>query len=141
MAALVHVTHWQVSAGQSSHTYDHGRIFSSPIPLSAGAAFVEPLCPNKRPSVELKSSSSGANILDAVVADSAGRTLYTVTSDDGRTKLRSQRDNSKVATIDWDYRSPRMVFCGKKVKCKEWLSHPGLDTEYVLMLMTRASLL
>ena len=97
--------------------------------------------PNKRPSVELKSSSSGANILDAVVADSAGRTLYTVTSDDGRTKLRSQRDNSKVATIDWDCRSPRMVFGGKKVKCKEWLPHPGLDTEYVLMLMTRASLL
>ena len=94
---------------------------------------VQLLLSHPAPTNELKSSSSGANILNAVVADSAGRTLYTVTIDDGRTKLRSQRDNSNVAIIDWVCRSPRMVFCWKKVKCKEWLPHPGPDTEYVLM--------
>ena len=102
---------------------------------------VEPSRPNERPFIELKFSIGGANILNAVVTDSIGQPLYTMTSDEGRTKLSSQRDNSKVATIDWDRRSPRMVFRGKKVKCKEWLPRSGPDTECVHMLMTHASLL
>ena len=99
---------------------------------------VEPSRPNERPFIELKFSIGGANILNAVVTDSIGQPLYTMTSDEGRC---SQRDNTKVATIVWDRHSPRMVFRGKKVKRKEWLPRAGPDTECVLMLMTHASLL
>jgi len=44
----------------------------------------------------------------------------------------SHKDNFEVATIDWDHSSPRMVFRGKKLKCKEWLTRagrPGPKTE------------
>jgi hypothetical protein len=137
MDASVHATHGQVSASQYSHPYGHGRTFPSPTPSSATS--VGAPRPNERPSIELKISSRGAKILNAVVVDSAGQPLYTVSSDEGRTKLRSQRDNSKVATIDWDRSSPRMVFRGKKAKVKEWLPRAGPDTEYVLMLTQYAS--
>jgi hypothetical protein len=139
MIASVHATHGRVSAGQYSHPYGHDRTFPSPTPSSATS--VGAPRPNERPSIELKISSSGAKILNAVVVDSAGRPLYTVSSDEGRTELRSQRDNSKVATIDWDRSNPRMVFRGKKVKVKEWLPRAGPNTEYVLMPIPHASLL
>ena len=83
--------------------------------------------------MELKISSSGAKIVNAVVADPAGRALYSISSDSKRTKLHSRRDNTEVATVDWNRSSPRMVFRGKKVKCKEWLPRAGPDTEYVLI--------
>jgi len=79
--------------------------------------------------MDLKISSSGAKIVNAVVADSAGRPLYSISSDSKRTKLHSRRDNTEVATVDWNRSSPRMVFRGKKVKCKEWLPRAGPDTE------------
>ena len=85
--------------------------------------------------MELKFSSSGTKIVNAVVVDSAGRPLYSVSSDSKRTKLHSQRDNTEVATVDWNRSSPRMVFRGKKVKCKEWLPRAGPDTEYVLIFL------
>jgi hypothetical protein len=86
---------------------------------------------DERPSIELKISSSGADILNAVVVrvDSDDRALYSISSDENRTTLLARRDSSKVATIDWDRSSPRMVFRGKKVKCKEWLPRTGPDTE------------
>src|ERR1700677_2335299 len=111
MAASVHVTHWQVSA----------RHYPRTAPRS-----------NERPSIELKISGSGPNILNAVVADSAGRPLYSISSDESHTSLLLQKDSTKAATIDWDRSSPRMVFRGKKVKCKEWLPRVAPDTEYVL---------
>ena len=97
---------------------------------------VEEPCSDERPSIELKISRHGANILNAVVIDPAGRPLYTISSSGSRKTLLSQRNGTEVATIDWDRSSPRMVFRGKKVKCKEWLPRTGPDTEYVLMLMT-----
>ncbi|KAN0129602.1 hypothetical protein V8E53_012598 [Lactarius tabidus] len=85
---------------------------------------------NERPSIELKISSSGAKILNAAVIHyPACRPLYTISSDESCTKLLSQKDNANVATINWDRSSPRMVFRGKKVKCKEWLPRAGPDTE------------
>jgi hypothetical protein len=93
---------------------------------------------NERPSIKLKISSGGAKIVNAVVVDPAGRPLYTVSSDESRTELLSQSDNTKVATIDWDRSSPRMVFRGKKVKCKDWLPRAGPDTEYVLLFPPHA---
>jgi hypothetical protein len=88
---------------------------------------------NERPSIELKISSSGAKITNAVVVDPAGRPLYSISSDSKRTKLLLHKDNTEVATIDWNRSSPRMVFRGKKLKCKEWLQRAGPDTEYVPM--------
>ena len=114
--ASVHATHWQVSACQYPHPYGHGQT----APRS-----------NERPSIELKISSSGPKILNAIVIDSAGRTLYSISSDEGHTTLLTQRDRTKAATIDWDRSSPRMIFRGKKVKCKEWLPRVGPDTECV----------
>jgi hypothetical protein len=100
-----------------------------PPPTLLSATLVEAPRSDERPSIELKISGSGAKILNAIVVDPAGRPLYTIMSDGSRTKLLSQRENSKVATIDWDRSSPRMVFRGKKVKCKEWLPRAGPDTE------------
>jgi hypothetical protein len=121
MAALVHVTHWQVSARQYPQPYGLGKKA------------------NERPSIELKISGSGPKVLNAVVADSADRPLYSISSDESRTILLLQKDSTKVATIDWDRSSPRMVFRGKKVKCKEWLPRAGPDTEYVLLFLPHAS--
>ena len=86
---------------------------------------------DERPSIELKISRHGASILNAVVIDPAGRPLYTISSNGSRKTLLSHRNGTEVATIDWDRSSPRMVFRGKKVKCKEWLPRTGPDTEYV----------
>jgi len=90
---------------------------------------VEPPRSNERPSIELKISSSRDKIVNAIVVDPAGRPLYSVSSDESRTKLLSLRDNTEVATVNWDRSSPRMVFRGKKVKCKDWLPRAGPDTE------------
>jgi hypothetical protein len=114
MAASLHVTHWQVSTRQYPHTYDHGK----KAPRS-----------NERPSIELKISGSGPEILNAVVTDSTDRPLYSISSDESRTTLLMQKDSTGVATIDWDRSSPRMVFRGKKAKCKEWLLRAGPETE------------
>jgi hypothetical protein len=90
---------------------------------------VEPPRSNERPSIELKISSSRDKIVNATVVDPTGRPLYSVSSDENLTKLLSLRDNTEVATVNWDRSSPRMVFRGKKIKCKEWLPRAGPDTE------------
>jgi len=125
MATSVYAT--QVSAGRYPHTHGYGRTSLPLTPLSA--TLVEAIPYNERPSMDLKISSSGAKIVNAVVADSAGRPLYSISSDSKRTKLHSRRDNTEVATVDWNRSSPRMVFRGKKVKCKEWLPRAGPDTD------------
>jgi hypothetical protein len=119
-----------------AHWQDNGR--SSPPPTLLSATLVNERRSNKRPYIKLKITSSGAKIVNAVVVDSAGRPLYTISSDESHTELLSQRDNTEVATIDWDRSSPRMVFRGKKTKCKDWLPRAGPDTEYVLLLMSHA---
>ena len=138
MTASVHVTHWQVDARQHPHPYVHGRTSHFSTPRNA-ALVKAPPC-NERPSIELKISSRGAKILNAVVVDSAARSLYSISSDESRTTLLSQRDSSKVATINWDRSSPRLVFRGKKFKCKEWLSYFESASEYVFLLLVHAPL-
>ena len=137
MAASVHITHWQVDACQYPHPDVHGKTSHFPTPLHA-ALVKAPPC-DERPSIEFKISSRGAKILNAVVVDSTSRPIYSISSDESRTTLLSQRDSSKVATINWDRISPRMVFRGKKFKCKDWLQYAGPDTEYVLLLLVHAS--
>jgi hypothetical protein len=117
----------QVFAGRYPPAHGHGRTSPPPSPLSA--TLVEPPRSNERPSIELQISSSRDKIVNATVVDPAGRPLYSVSSDESRTKLLSLRDNTEVATVNWDRSSPRMVFRGKKVKCKEWLPRAGPDTE------------
>ncbi|KAI9437955.1 hypothetical protein H4582DRAFT_1951647 [Lactarius indigo] len=128
--AAVYAT--QVSAGGYPHAYDYGNTPPPLTPLSA--TLVETTRYVERPSIELKFSSSGANIVNTVVIDAAGRPLYIILSDSKRTKLLSHRDNTEIATVEWDRSSPRMVFRGKKVKCKEWLPLAGPDTESRLLV-------
>lgn len=129
-ASAVYATH--VSAGGYSHAHGHDSTLPPLTPVSA--TLVDAPRYIERPSVELKISSSGANIVNAVVVDAAGRSLYSTLSDSKRTKLVSHGDNAEVATVEWDRSSPRMVFRGKKVKCKEWLPLAGPDTESRLLV-------
>jgi len=99
------------------------------LPMPSETSLVQAVRYNERPSIELKVSSSGAKIANAVVVDPAGRPLYTISSDSKHTKLLMHKDNTEVATIEWDCQSPRMIFRGRKLKCKEWLSRAGPDTE------------
>jgi len=125
MAASVNTT--QISAGGYSQDHGHGR--TSPSPSILSATLVEPPRHDERPSIKLKFSSSGVKIVNAVVVDPAGHSLYTISSDSKRTKLLSHSDNTEVATVEWNRSSPRMVFRGKKIKCKEWLAQAAPETE------------
>src|SRR6266702_1983022 len=131
-ASAVYAT--QVSAGGYPYAPGHGSPSPPLTPLSA--TLVDAPRYVERPSIELKFSSSGANIVNAVVVDAAGRPFYSISSYSKRTKLLSHRDNTEIATVEWDRSSPRMVFRGKKVKCKEWLPLSGPDTEYVLVSLS-----
>ena len=107
-------------------------------PMPSDASSVASTLSNERPSIELKVSSSGAKITNAVVVDPVGRPLYSISSDSKCTKLLSHKDNTEVATIDWDRQSPRLVFRGKKYKCHKWLRSAGPNTKYVLMPLLHA---
>ena len=127
----------QVFASEDPHWHPdtHVREPPSPIP-SSSASSLDATRHNERPSIQLKFSNSGAKIVNAIVVDPAGRPLYTISSDSKRTKLLFH--STEVATVDWDHTSPRMVFRGKKVKCKEWLRRVGPKTEYVLIFLPHA---
>ena len=158
MAAPVHAStsssHWQASADQGPHWHPYGNADNmtsrSSIPsVRSSTTLVEPtpsLAPSssdepndERPSIELKISRCGAKILNTVVVDSADRPLYFISSDECRTVVLAERDGSRVATIDWDRQSPRMVFRGRKVKCKEWLPRARPNSECVPILIMHAS--
>ena len=81
--------------------------------------------------LKLRIPGGASNILNSTVVDTAGQSLYSTSSDSKRTKLVSYRDNVEVATVQWDRHSPRMVFRGKKMKCKEWLKLTGPNNEYM----------
>ena len=102
---------------------------SSPPP-SPSATLVNVAHRDSRPSVKFKISGGGSNILNSVVLDAAGQPLYTVSSNSKRTTFVACQNNDEVATVQWDRSSPRMVFRGKKMKCKDWLPLGGPETEY-----------
>ncbi|SRR6266403_23455 len=83
----------------------------------------------ERPSLKLRMLCGASNILNSAVVDVAGESLYSISSDSKRTTLVSCRDNTEVATVQWDRHSPRMVFRRKKMKCKEWLKLAGPDNK------------
>jgi hypothetical protein len=85
----------------------------------------------ERPSLKLRIPSGASDILNSVVVNAAGQSLYSITSNSKRTTLVSCADNVEVATVQWDRASPRMVFRRKKVKCKTWLPLTGPQKEYI----------
>ena len=85
----------------------------------------------ERPSLKLRIPSGASNILNSVVVNAAGQSLYSITSNFKHTTLVSCMDNVEVATVQWDRSSPRMVFRHKKIKCKTWLPLTGPQNEYM----------
>ncbi|KAF8267716.1 hypothetical protein EI94DRAFT_1729641, partial [Lactarius quietus] len=106
----------QASTGKYPPALGNGR--TSPISNPSSSTLVESTPHIRRPSIELKVSSGGPNIINSVVVDSTGRPLYSISSDSKQTKMLSHKDNFEVATIDWDHSSPRMVFRGKNSSAK-----------------------
>ena len=85
----------------------------------------------RRPSQKLSFPCGASNTLNSAVINAAGQSLYSISSNLKRTTMLSCRDNVEVATVQWDRHSPRMVFRGKKMKCKEWLKLAGDNDEYM----------
>ena len=85
----------------------------------------------ERPSHKLRIPSGASDILNSVVFNAAGQSLYSITSNSKRTTVISCADNVEVATVQWDCASPRMVFRRKKIKCKAWLPLTGPQNEYI----------
>ena len=104
-------------------------------PLSLAASLSPTLVDDthhtERPPLRLRIPGGVSNILNSTIVDTAGQSLYSTLSDSKRTKLVSYRDNTEVATIQWDRHSPRMVYRRKKMKCKEWLKLAGPNDEYI----------
>jgi hypothetical protein len=119
-----------MSIRESPHTPGHP--FSS-TPLSATLVnAVLPSAPSERPSIKLKIAGGKSNIVNSVVIDAIGQSLYTISSNSKRTTVVACKKNIEVATVEWDRSSPRMVFRRRKLRCKEWLplAAPETDSEY-----------
>jgi hypothetical protein len=112
-------------ASVDEYPHDHHRPLSPNTSLSP--TLINNAHPAVRPSLKL---SFPSDILNSVAVDTAGQSLYSVSSNSKRTTLVSCRDNVEIATVQWDRSSPRMVFRQKKIKCKEWLPLTGPENEY-----------
>jgi len=129
-AASASVYNTQVSADEYPQPHDHHRMPSSTTSLSP-TLVNDTAHSTERPSVKLTIPSGASNILNSMVVNPAGQSVYSVSSNSKRTTLVSCRDNVEIATIQWDSSSPRMVFRRKKTKCKAWLPLAGPENEYV----------
>ena len=89
----------------------------------------------RRPSLKLRFRSGASNILNSLVVNPAGQSLYSISSDSKRTTLISCSDNVEIASVQWDNSSPRMVFRGKKWKCRYWLPRTAPENECVPVLL------
>lgn len=129
--ASLYDTH--VSADEYSQRHGHHRPPSPTTSLSP--TLVNGTHHTARPSLKLRIPGGASNILNSTVVDTAGQTLYSVSSDSKRTTLFSCRNNVEVATVQWDRHSPRMVFRHEKMKCREWLKLTGPGSEYIFALL------
>ncbi len=103
-------------------------------------------------------AAPGSGMLNAAILDTAGRALYTTSSDAKLKKTTVRRAavpaqypdsdpdaGEDLARVGWDRASPRVRFLADvdgtelpkkskkyKVKCKEWLPRAGANTKYVL---------
>jgi hypothetical protein len=126
-AASVYAT--RVSANEYLHPHAYHRAPSPTTSLSP--TLVNDALFTERPSHNLTIPCGASNILNSVVVNSAGQSLYSISSDSKHTTLVSCSDNVEVATVQWDRSSPRMVLRRKKMKCKAWLPLIGTENEYV----------
>ena len=85
----------------------------------------------ERPSLKLTFPSGASNILNSLVVNEAGQSLYSITSNSKVTTLISCLDNVEIASVQWDRSSPRMVFRRKKWKCRYWLPRTAPENECV----------
>jgi hypothetical protein len=121
----------QSSAGTGSHRDSQSQGPALPIssPLSATLVNTAPAV-NKRPSVKLKVVGGKSDVVNSALINAAGQSLYSISSDSKRTTVVACKDNVKVATVEWNRSSPRMIFRQKKMKCKEWLPFARPEAEY-----------
>jgi hypothetical protein len=116
----------------ASRYYRSPSPITSPSPTLVNDAYYTEV--TERPSLKLSFPCGASNILNSVVLNAVGRSLYSISSNSKRTTIVSCRDNLEIATVQWeswDRQSPRMVFRRKKMKCKEWLRLAGPDNEYM----------
>ncbi|KAH9969709.1 hypothetical protein BC827DRAFT_1262916 [Russula dissimulans] len=116
----------QLSAGRYPHPYG-----STPLSPAASSTLVNVTHRTNwsRPSIKLKIPGGASDILNSVVVDTAGESLFSISSTSKHTVFVSSRGNVKVATVEWDRSSPRIIFRQRKVKCKEWLPRAAPETE------------
>jgi hypothetical protein len=121
----------QSPAGNHQHSQptNHAPVSPSSSPQSATFVNTAPVL-RERPSVKLKVVGGKSDILNSVVVNTAGQSLYSISSDPKRTTMVACKDSVEVATVNWNRSSPRMVFRRKKMKCKDWLPLTGPETEY-----------
>jgi len=98
-------------------------------PASPDATLINTPHRDERTSVRLKIPCGKSNILNSVVVDAAGQSLYTIASNSKRTAFVECKDNVEIATVQWDRSSPRMKLRRKKMKCREWLPPAGPGAE------------
>ena len=121
----------QESTGGYPPTHGYSPVSSPPTsPTPPSTTRVNTPYHNERPSVKLKIPRGKSNIVNSVVIDASGQSLYSISSNSKRTTVVACKDDVEVATIEWNRSSPRMVFRRKKVRCKEWLPLARPETEY-----------
>ena len=118
----------QVSKG--GYPPPHGYSPVSPPPTPPSATLVNSPYHNQRPSVKLRIPRGKSNIVNSVVVNASGQSLYSISSNSKRTTVVACKNDVEVATVEWNRSSPRMVFRRKKVRCKEWLPLARPETEY-----------
>ena len=106
--------------------------YRAPSPTaSLSPTLVNDVYDTGRPSLKLSFPCGAFNVLNSAVLNAAGQSLYSISSNSKRTTIVSCRGNAEVASVQWDRHSPRMVFHGKKMKCKEWLKLAGPENKYI----------
>jgi hypothetical protein len=115
----------------SADEYPHGHHRAPSPTTSLSPTLVNNSHHTERPSLKLRFSCDASNILNSVVLNPAGHSLYSISSNSKRTTFVSCMDNVEIATVQWDCSSPRMVFRQKKFKCKAWLPLTGPENEYI----------
>jgi len=119
------------TASYNNQTPADGYYCAPPPAISRNPTLVIDAHYTERPLLKLSSPCGASNILNTVIINVAGQSLYSISSNSKRTTITSCRDNVEVATVQWDSHSPRMVFRRKKMKCKEWLKLAGPDNECI----------
>jgi hypothetical protein len=118
----------QVPTGGCPPTYGYGSV--PPPPTPSTSTLVNTPYHNERPSVKLTIACGKSNIVNSVVVNASGQSLFSISSNSKRTTVVACKNDAEVATVEWNRSSPRMVFRRKKMRCKEWLPLARPDTEY-----------